>query len=170
MARFHFYHIHNKYIRFLQSGDSRVLYNKGQRRPYVGIVLKMNGTDYFVPLESPKDNHSNIKSGGPVLKLDDGKLGIMGFNNMLPVPNVALIDFDFEDVEDEQYKLLLINQLDYCNDNRQIILNRAKTTYQKATGNNNPFYQRVCCDFKKLERMCRSYNPNYKPRKKNSGK
>lgn len=166
MTRFHFYHIHNKYIRFLQSGENKVLYNKGQRRPYVGIVLKISGMDYFVPLESPKANHANIKSSSPVLKLDGGKLGIMGFNNMIPVPKSALIDFDFDDVYDEKYRLLLVNQLNYCNNNRKLILNRASTTYRKATSGNNPFYEKICCDFKKLERMCRSYNPKFKAKKK----
>ena len=29
-----------------------------------------------------------------------------------------------------------------------------------------PFYRKACCDFAKLERKCRNYNPDYKPLKK----
>ena len=166
MGSFRFYHIHEKYIRFLHSGDNRVQFNKRQSRPYVGIVLQIDSTSYYVPLESPKPNHANISSGGPVLKLKDGKLGVMGFNNMIPVPKIALIDFDFNDIEDEQYRMLLINQLDYCNGIRNVIMHRARTTYNKAVGNKVPYYKKVCCNFKKLERMALSYDPNHKPKNK----
>jgi len=162
MKRFRFYHIKEKYIRFLHSGDYRVQYNKGQKRPYVGIVLIINELKYYVPLESPKPNHSKIKNGGAVLKLDEGKLGIMGFNNMIPVPNEALLNFDFQDIEDEKYKLLLTNQLDFCNRNKELIYTRANTTYKKAVSGNVPYYAQYCCDFKKLEKMCRDYDPDYK--------
>lgn len=63
MGKFQFYHINEHYISYLHSIDTRVQYNKGQRRPYVGIVLSINGIDYYVPLESPKPNHVNIKGG-----------------------------------------------------------------------------------------------------------
>lgn len=39
MGKFQFYHINEHYISYLHSIDTRVQYNKGQRRPYVGIVL-----------------------------------------------------------------------------------------------------------------------------------
>lgn len=114
MGKFQFYHVEDKYIRYLHSIESRVQFNKGQRRPYVGIVLSINGVDYYVPLESPKPNHANIKSGGPVMKLDDGKLGIIGFNNMIPVLPSCLLHFDILAIEDEKYKMLLLNQLNCC--------------------------------------------------------
>ena len=165
MARFRFYHIHEKYIRFLHSGDSRVQYNKNQKRPYVGIVLKIKGADYYVPLESPKPNHKKIGGGGVVLKMEDGKLGIIGFNNMIPVPNVALLPFDFANIEDTQYRNLLFNQLEFCNKNRELILQRARHTYSKRVKGEVAHYNEVCCDFKKLERMCSSYDPEYRPKR-----
>lgn len=170
MSKFRFYHIADKYIRFLSSGDRRVQHNKNQTRPYVGVVLKIDSIDYFVPLESPKPNHANIKSSGPVLKLKEGKYGVMGFNNMIPVPDSALVDFDFNDVDDAQYRSLLQNQLNYCNEIRDIILHRARSTYNKAISGNIPYYKKVCCDFKKLERMCGNYNPNYTPKPKQKAK
>ena len=166
MGGFRFYHIQEKYINFLHSGDSRVQFNKGQRRPYVGIVLVINNIKYYVPLESPKPNHGKIRSGGPVLKLDEGRLGLMGFNNMIPVPDCALVYFDFNDVEDIKYRNLLINQLNYCNGIKEIIINRANTTYQKAVSGKVPLYNKVCCNYKKLEGMAVSYNPDYRHRKR----
>ena len=166
MGRFRFYHIQEKYINYLHSIDNRVQMNKGEHRPYVGEVLSVNGVSYYVPLESPKPNHANLKSGGPVLKLDDGRLGIMGFNNMIPVMPECLLEFDFRDIQDERYRMLLINQLSYCEKHSDIILHRAEVTYRKTVSGNAPFYRKICCDFKKLERKALKYNPDYKPKYK----
>ena len=148
MGKFQFYHINEHYISYLHSIDTRVQYNKGQRRPYVGIVLSINGIDYYVPLESPKPNHVNIKGGGPVMKLDDGRLGLMGFNNMIPVIPSCLIKFDIQSIENENYKMLLLNQLNYCNKNRDLILQRAESTYRKALSRKIPLYQRYAAILK----------------------
>lgn len=166
MGAFRFYHIQEKYINYLHSIDSRVQLNKGERRPYVGVVLTINETDYYVPLESPKPNHVNIKSGGPVLKLDEGKLGLMGFNNMIPVAKSCLIPFDIQSVADEKYRMLLLNQLTCCNKNSDLILRRARMVYQKQIDGSVPLYRKVCCNFAKLERKCKQYNPHYRPKKK----
>ena len=49
MGKFRFYHIREGYVDYLHKIDNRVQLNKGQRRPYVGIVLSINGFDYYVP-------------------------------------------------------------------------------------------------------------------------
>lgn len=165
MGKFRFYHISDHYINYLRSIDSRVQHNKGQHRPYVGVVLSINMVDYYVPLESPKPNHKNIKSGGPVLKLDDGKLGIMGFNNMIPVVPSCLIPFNIQQIDDEKYKNLLINQLAYCNKNSDTILRRAEVTYRKQISGRVPLYENICCDFRKLERKSKKYDPDFKPKR-----
>lgn len=157
MEKLRFYHIREGYVAFLHKADSRVQYNKGEHRPYVGIVMTIGEYEYYVPLESPKPNHANIKSGGPVLKLDGGKLGIMGFNNMLPVKRYQLIEFDISAVSDEKYRTLLLKQLAFIEKNKQVIYNRAEATYRKATDGKNPFYRKVCCNFKKLESICDKY-------------
>ena len=166
MGYLRFYHIQEEYIAYLHRVDRRVQFNKSERRPYVGIVLKVNGHNYYVPLESPKPNHANIKSNGPILKLDEGRLGIMGFNNMVPVKSGQLIDFDIAAMTDKTYQTLLLKQLHYCAKNKGIIERRAINTYTKQIGGNNPFYERVCCDFRSLEAACRRYNPNWKPKTK----
>lgn len=166
MSRFHFYHISEKYINFLHSIDRRVQLNKGERRPYVGIVLTVKNFDYFVPLESPKPNHANLKSNGPVLKLDEGRLGIMGFNNMIPVRDICLVEFDIQQEPDPRYRALLYKQLAYCDKAYDVICNRARTVYDKTVNGDIPLYNQVCCDFRNLEIACKRYNPNHKKRKK----
>lgn len=157
--------IDDKYIRYLKGSDKRVQDNKNRRRPYVGIVLQVGSYDYFVPMESPKENHSNIKSGIHILKLDGGRLGLLGFNNMIPVHKSALIDFNIEEEADKKYAELLKRQVSYMNQRKADIYEHASKTYYKATKGDNKFLNEICCNFKKLEWACKNYNPNYSPKK-----
>ncbi len=159
METLRLYRIDDKYIYYLKSRDKRVQNNKNKRRPYVGIVLYVGGYRYFVPMESPKPNHANIKSGKHLLKLDNGRLGLLGFNNMIPVHEAALISFDINQEQDKNYAELLKRQVSYINRNKADILNHAAKTYYSAIKNNNAFLSKICCDYKKLEKACNKYNP-----------
>ncbi len=159
------YRVEDKYIRYLQSRDSRVQNNKNRKRPYVGIVLCVGTYKYFVPMESPKPNHANIKSGVHLMKLDNGRLGLLGFNNMIPVCESALISFDINDETDVQYANLLRRQVTYINKNKADVLNHASKTYYNTIKGNNQFLLRICCNFKKLEKACDKYIPNYEKNK-----
>lgn len=160
MENLRIYKISDQYIRFMHSRDSKVQYNKNARRPYVGIVFKFGSFNYFVPMESPKENHKNIKNGKHIMRLKNGEYGILGFNNMIPVPKSALIDFEIEKEPDEKYKRLLQNQIRICNKQKADILNHAQSTYF-AVQNGNKFLMRISCDFKKLEKASKEYNENY---------
>lgn len=155
------YRISEKYIRFLKSRDNRVQDNKGRRRPYVGVVLHVGAHRYFVPMESPKPNHANIKPGKHIMKIDNGKLGLLGFNNMIPVHEDALISFNIDDEPDAKYAELLRRQISFINRNKADVLNHASQTYYNAVEKQNSFLLEICCDFKKLERACKQYDPNH---------
>lgn len=165
MESLRIYRITDHYVRFLHGVDTRVQFNKGNRRPYVGIVLTVGQFKYFVPMESPKPNHANIKAGKHIIKLDGGRLGLLGFNNMLPVPDSALIVFDISQEPDQKYSELLKRQASYCNRHKADILNHASGTYYDVMNGRSQFLTRICCDFQKLESACSSYNPTYKPKK-----
>lgn len=154
------YRVSDKYVRFLKSRDSRVQDNKNRRRPYVGIVLFVGDFRYFVPMESPKPNHENIKPGRHIMKLDSGKLGLLGFNNMIPVPEAAIIPFDIDVESDSKYAELLRRQASYINRHKADVLNHASQTYYSAVNTRNKFLLKICCDFKKLESACKQYRPN----------
>ena len=154
------YHVADKYIRFLKSRDSRVQDNKNRRRPYVGVVLLIGAYRYFVPMESPKPNHSNIKPGRHIMKIDDGKLGLLGFNNMIPVHDSALIAFDIDQEPDEKYAELLRRQVSFINRHKTDVFSHASKTYYAVVRKKNPFLLKICCDFQKLERACNKFDPN----------
>lgn len=165
MKNLRIYRITDQYIRYLNSRDNKVQYNKGARRPYVGVVFDFGGFQYFAPLESPKENHVNMKPGKHILKLDNGRYGLIGFNNMVPVHKDALIEFDIAAESDEKYRRLLERQVTLCNRMKADILNHAQMTYFDVVTNKNKFLVSISCDFRKLEKACKSYNKNFKPKK-----
>lgn len=152
VEKLRFYRIREGYIEYLNTKDRRVQYNKGQRRPYLGVVLEVNGHKYFVPMESPKKNHENIKPGVHIMRIDGGKYGLLGFNNMIPAKEFFLIPFDIAEEPDEHYRNLLWNQLEFCNAHRNEIYEHARKTYEGVTVKKTPFLLRICCDFQLLER------------------
>lgn len=157
MEKFRLYKIRDGYIEYLHKIDDRVQYNKGERRPYLGVVLEVGGHRYFVPMESPKPNHANLKSGVHIMRIDGGKYGILGFNNMVPAKEFFLVPFDIAQEANEQYRNLLWNQLNFCNGHREEIREHARKTYEGVTVKKTPFLLRVCCDFKTLEREYTKY-------------
>ena len=165
MESLRIYRISDHYIRFLHSQDPRVQYNKNAHRPYVGVVFTFAGFQYFVPMESPKPNHANIKAGKHIIKLDGGKYGLLGFNNMVPVPKLALSEVNFDAEPDEKYRELLKRQAALCNRIKADILNHAQMTYFDVVQDKNKFLVRVSCDFKKLEEACKEYKPDHKAKK-----
>lgn len=110
-------------------------------------------------MESPKPNHQNIKPGKHILKLDNGNLGLLGFNNMVPVHKDALIVFNIDKEPDENYRNLLKRQAAICNRMKADILNHASRTYFDVVNNKNKFLVNISCDFKKLEKACKDYKP-----------
>lgn len=165
MESLRIFRVSDHYIRFLQSRDSKVPYNKGARRPYVGVVFSFAGFKYFVPMESPKPNHAQIKPGKHIIKLDGGRYGLLGFNNMIPVHKDALIDIDIGAEPDEKYRELLKRQAALCNRMKADIMNHAQMTYFDVVNKKNKFLVSISCDFRNLEAACKVYKKDFKPKK-----
>ena len=166
MENLKIYKVEDKYIRYLHRIDDKVQHNKNAKRPYVGVVFYFGGFNYFVPMESPKPNHSKIKSGKHILKLKNGEYGLLGFNNMIPVHKNALISFDIAKEPDERYRNLLQNQIRICNRMKADILDHAQKTYFGVI-NGNEFLLKISSNFKELERASKKYNPNYNNKRGN---
>ena len=162
MEALRIYKVKDDYIRYLHSRDNKVQYNKTAKRPYVGIVFAFGGYKYFVPMESPKPNHVNIKPAKHIIKLKNGEYGILGFNNMIPIHKDALIEYDIDGEPDEKYKRLLQRQIAFCNKIKADILNHAQMTYFAVVAKQNKFYVEVSCNFKELEKACKAYKKDFK--------
>ena len=162
------YYVDMKYIRSLQSVDDKVMSISPQigkaTRPFLGVVIIMNKKEYCIPLTSPKKDKFQHKSKIDFIKIPDPKkkdehgapkiIGILNLNNMIPVSkqNIQKIDLSKDtDINRE----LLINELEWCRDNSDIISNRANKLYNKVTltPEKDRNLTRRCCDFKKLEQV-----------------
>ena len=85
-----FYHIKDDYIEYLKAFDSSVSDNKRETRPYVGVLINIDGVDYYAPLTSPKPKHLTMKNSIDFRKIDGGRLGAINLNNMIHVASSAL--------------------------------------------------------------------------------
>lgn len=154
------YFIYDKYIDYLRKFDKRVPYNKNKKRPYIGIVYEYNGINYFAPLSSPKKKHLKIRQNAvDVFKIDDGKLGVININNMVPTPLECLTDVFSNFNGNEEYRSLLFNQLKKINNDRERLFKkiiRFQTEYRKGCFSDTILNR--CCNFLLLEEKCALYS------------
>lgn len=158
------YKIRDEYYELLHRHDNKVLFNKNEKRPYVGVVLKINHFNYYIPLSSPKPKHQSMKNNKDFIKLDGGNLGALNINCMIPVDKKNLINFDIEK-EEPKYRELLRNQLNVLRSLQDNIIKNAQYIYSLHNIKTNDLttYQenilKRCCNFKNLEHVC--YNQSY---------
>ncbi|MCL2018173.1 MAG: type III toxin-antitoxin system ToxN/AbiQ family toxin [Oscillospiraceae bacterium] len=163
--RLSFYIANSDYCDFLREKDPCVPYTMESKsnRPFVGIVLVINGINYYAPLTSPKSKHAKMKNQADFYKIQGGQLGAINFNNMIPIHEKSLKVIDINGLpenttEDKNYKNLLINQLSWCNANKEAILVKAKVLYQMITqGRANEKLKARCCDFLLDEVLYKEY-------------
>ncbi|KUO52307.1 MAG: hypothetical protein APF76_04540 [Desulfitibacter sp. BRH_c19] len=159
MKKLRIYRIEDDYIEFLRRYDNiNVKYNKNSKRPYVGVVLVVNGIKYFAPLASPRPKHNKMKNSLDFIKIDKGKYGVINLNNMLPIVESALIEYNIMKEQDIAYRNLLLNQLSFINKNADIIMKKAARLYEKVTSGETHLNKR-CVKFKLLEEKCLEYTP-----------
>lgn len=155
--------VDDKYIRFLYNCDKRVMFNKGQRRPYIGIMFEVRGHKYYAPLTHPRDKFLTMKNSVDFMRIKGGTLGAINFNNMIPIVDCVAKIIDIAAIQDHKYKMLLINQIEFFDDYETEIINRATKLYKayKSKTLRTPVYNR-CCNFFKLEKIAKKYDPNFK--------
>lgn len=164
-TRLHLYTLDMKYVRDLSKADDKVMsvspQENKENRPFVGIVVVMDGKKYCIPLTSPKPKHEKMKNDLDFSKMYDTHnkfIGALNFNNMIPVSEEFIKQINInpsknDSPKDKIYKELLNNQLDWCNDNFDSITKKANKLYKfvTQTPEKSRNLTRRCCDFKKLE-------------------
>lgn len=150
------YTIDDEYVQYLSQHDKLIAYNKGKTRPYVGIVFKINDIQYFAPLYSPKPQHSKYKENPSFMRIQGGKLGIIRFSTMIPVPDdcIELLDVN---KQEEKYKILLRQQIIHISANEETILKKAKSIYKSVTNHTNKFLESISCNFHLLENVYKNF-------------
>ena len=152
-----FYHISDQYIDFLRQYDKIVPDNKHESRPYLGIVVQINDIKYYAPFTSPKPKHLKMKNGKDFRKISGGKLGAINLNNMIPVPDVALIPFVINDEQDVKYRSLLQQQYFAVQEDFVNIINIATKLHEliftddKNLRQHDVLIKQRCCNLPLLE-------------------
>ena len=154
-----------KYCDYLRIYDNKVAYTKNDKelRPFIGILFQIDTCEYFAPLSSPKPKHKNMKNTLDFLKIKNGELGAINFNNMIPVNvnNYSLIDLNKKSITiaESKYQKLLREQLAWLNSNYYQVKNKSLKLYQLYNNGKLPKnIQSRCCNFKLLEEKCIKYN------------
>lgn len=176
--RLKLYTIDMKYVRNLAKADDNVMSVSPQNgksvRPFVGIIVLVNGRKYCIPLSSPKKKFENKKNSVDFMRITDSSsknengapkiIGVLNINNMLPVEESLLTTIDLrikstDSAKTISYKELMKNQLSFCQQNQDKIVKRANRLYEIIVNypESNINLARRCCDFKKLEGVLEKY-------------
>lgn len=158
------YTLSQKYFNYIKQFDKRVpsVAAGKDKRPFIGVVLEINGCNYFAPLTSPKIKHLHMHNAEDFLKIENGRLGAINLNNMIPVPmqEVRKVEMNREltDSEDtKKYKTLLENQRRWCNNHKKQIINKATNLRNVIDKPEKRHLRERCCDFPLLEKKCLEY-------------
>lgn len=181
-----FINIHQEYLKYLHDWCSEVYYKPigYENKPYLGILINNDGTEYVIPLSSAKEKHKSWKNadGDRFLiyekyvenaisetavckKMPDGTtehiLSVIDLKKMIPIKDglytkVDLTHSDTDSKEVKNYKNLMNKEFSFCLKIIDSVIQKASRLYEKQmkTGKVVKF----CCDFKLLEEKCKEYN------------
>lgn len=157
--------VNSTYCDYLREFDNKVSYNKNEKdlRPFIGILFKIEDLEYFAPLSSPKPKHKQMKNTMDFIKIKDGELGAVNFNNMIPVYKeyyyIINLNQKITNLEELKYQKLLKEQLGWLNSNYIQVKGKALklyTLYNKGKLPEN--IKNRCCNFKLLEEKAKLYH------------
>lgn len=151
------YIVKEDYINYLKQFDSNIRDNKNESRPYIGILLEVNGMNYIAPLASPKEKHKTMKNNIDFVKLENGELGVINLNNMIPVHKENIVEYNFKERHNSKYSILLKKQLRFINKNEDLIKNKANKLY-KMVMSGKSFIAKRCVNFTLIEKKALEYN------------
>ena len=166
MDKLDFYTADVKYVKYLQDaeiekrGFSRVpnmAYSDKYKPKFLcGIVLQVNGVDYYVPVTSYKQQ----KPDNFIIFADNRQaVSSLRFNYMFPIPKESVAIRIITDEPDRAYRALLAQELRYCIKNQDTIQRLAERTYKRVLLGKDLGLVANSCDFLFLEQKCLEYNP-----------
>ena len=167
------YSVTDEYIKYLRKFDNRVYNNKEDKRTvmrkYLGIVLKINQLNYYIPMSSPKNsdykNNEIRKSIIPIIRIISYEeidnipvlKGTLRISNMIPVPDSELILYEPKNENNKNYKILIEKELEFIGKNEDIIKKYANILYKQKINGYDVSYIKNIVDFRLLEEKCIEY-------------
>jgi len=155
------YKIDADYLKYLHKIDYRISV-KYNNRPFVGIVTMINGINYVLPLTSQtteeRRKEGNNKRSAIITTFvkdsSDVEIANILHNNMFPVKDGVYAALQIDATVDTYES----NEIRFIRKNAESIIKKAQKVYTDRTTKYNPFLNKVCCDFKKLEANYMNYN------------
>lgn len=154
------YEINANYINYLSDYSQHLFHNKqaGQsnERKYIGVVLSVNGMDYFAPLSSYKPKHERMQEALDFIKIKN--YAVININNMFPVPDGLAMYVDISKERNAKYKSLLLAEYRVIKAMQEKIRKNAQLVYKhKLENGNSTALAKRCNDFQCLEAACKKY-------------
>ena len=164
MQKLNFYTVSLDYVSYLKKeeesrrGFSRVpnMDYGDKRKPkfLCGIVLQVNGMDYYVPVSSYKQK----KPDNFLIEDRNGRiLASLRFNYMFPIPKGLAIERIISKEPDLVYRALLSQELRFCIKNQEQIQKLAARTYRRVILGKDPGLVKNSCDFVFLEEASKKW-------------
>ncbi len=151
--------IQRDYIKYMHDADWRVSV-KYNNRKFVGLAVRMNGRLYVVPLTSQttKERVARGKKKRSAalttfIKVGGEEIANLLHNNMFPVPKNQIKKIQIDPLVDTY----LANEERQIRKNWVEINKKSIAVYRERYDKNSrnyQFFNKTCCDFKKLEIEC----------------
>ncbi len=158
------YSVSDRYIKYLKQFDDKIYDNKEENRnktrKYVGIVLKINDVNYYIPMSSPKDsdyvdrNKNCIRKDTKTImrmKSSSRLYGTLRISNMIPVPKEELEPYIISNEVDVGYKEVILGEIRYINNNIKRIIKNVNIVYNQKVSEIDINYINNTVNFKLLE-------------------
>lgn len=178
------YSVSDKYIDYLRKFDPNVYSNKVDNRThtrkYIGVVVRLAGYNYYIPMSSPKDTDYQVagdskvikKSIVPIIRMvvknskgEKELKGTLRISHMIPVPETELELYDLDNELDTEYKDLVQNEVIFIRKQSERIVANAHLLYkQKQMNDETAGYVKFALDYPMLEKLCDEYVKDYLPR------
>lgn len=154
------YKTEEAYIDYLLPIAPHLFQNKkpGQQnsRKYIGVLLIVNGHEYFAPLSSFKEKHQRMQEALDFLKIKT--FAVINLNNMFPVPKDVYSYVNISKERNLKYRALLLKEYRYIKSIQEKIRKNAITLYNhKIKNGNSTALAKRCNDFERLEDACNRY-------------
>lgn len=172
---FELYYIDMKYVRDLKEKlgkDGEHIPSvspqiRKECRPILGVIVMHDNVNYCIPLTSarnkPKIEYMRNKIDFTKIIVDNQVVAAINFCDMIPVENRQLSKVNLaikkRDTQGTiKNKRLLKAELDWCNDNKRIIWDKAVLLYKKYLSGEPFARKKDCVNFIKAESICKEYN------------
>ena len=169
-TRLKLFNVNKKYIRNLHKIDDNVPSVSPQigkqERPFLGIVVLVNGSKFCIPLSSNSAKKcvkfENMRENITFRRICDKKgrvLAGLNINNMIPVREEYLTEIDFkiypgDSVEVKRWKQLCAKELDWCQSHHNEIERLANELYRMYISGSALKKRNICLNFALLEKEC----------------